>query len=207
MFRASARWVSHVSGVGAPAGLRDWLSDRVSLTRKLMDRSHRFRVQRLRQRHGRCLRDECGTIGLPRRQIVREREVLLRCDERPVVFAHTIVPLGANASDWPFFSALGERSLGTTLFGDPKVRRGELEYAKLHADHPLARRALEAVGVEQYRFPLFARRCLFRRNNGLLLVTEVFLPALHELPATRLSSSQDGTDQLPHRAVNQYNKR
>ncbi len=203
MYRAGAQWVSHVNSVGAPSELRDWLRDRVSLTRKLIDRSRHFRVQRLRQGRGLCLRDECGTIGLPRRGIVREREVLLRCDERPVVFAHTIVPLDATASDWPFFSALGERSLGTTLFGDPKVRRGELEYAKLHADHPLARRALAAVGLKQCRFPLFARRCLFKRNKGLLLVTEIFLPALHELPATRLPLLRGSTDQLPPRAVNQ----
>lgn len=181
MLRAAARWVSHVNHVGAPADLRAWLSDRGSLTRKLMHRSAHFRVQRLRQAGGICLRDECGTIGLQRRQIVREREVVLRCDERPVVFAHTVVPLAATTSDWPFFGALGERSLGTTLFGDPRVKRGELEYAKLHAGHPLARRALRAVGSEFCSFPLFARRCLFKRKNGLLLVTEVFLPAIHGL--------------------------
>jgi hypothetical protein len=28
---------------------------------------------------------------------------------------------------WPLFSALGERSLGSILFHDPKVRRGPLD--------------------------------------------------------------------------------
>jgi chorismate lyase len=198
MFRPTAHWVSHVNAVGAPADMRDWLSDRVSLTRKLMERSQHFRVQCRRQGRGLCLRDECGTIDLPRRLVVREREVVLRCDEQPVIFAHTVVPLRANATDWPFFSALGERSLGTTLFGDPRVRRGELEYAKLHADHPLARRAIETVHLERCRFPLFARRCLFKRNNGLLLVTEVFLPAVRELQANRPAALHGADEQPPH---------
>jgi chorismate lyase len=124
------------------------------------------------------LMDECAAIELPRRVNVHEREVLLRCDDLPVVFAHTIVPLSATASDWPFFSSLGERSLGTTLFGDPQVLRGALQYARLHGGHPLAQRACAAVGMQVSDKSLFARRCLFKRENGLLLVTEIFLPTL-----------------------------
>ena len=104
-----------------------------------------------------------------------EREVLLRCDNTPVVFGHTVVPMAADAGDWPLFSALGERSLGSTLFGDPLVRRGTLEFARLRASHPLARRAREAVALDGEDI-LYARRCLYQRHNGLLLVTEVFLP-------------------------------
>lgn len=173
-----ARWHLHVNAVNASPQIRDWLTDRDSLTRKLMDRCRHFRIQRLRQQYARCLGDECAAIELSRRVTVHEREVLLRCDDVPVVFAHTIVPLTATASDWPFFSSLGERSLGTTLFGDPQVERGALQFARLHADHPLAQRALAAVGMHIPDTPLFARRCLFKRKNGLLLVTEIFLPVL-----------------------------
>jgi chorismate--pyruvate lyase len=176
-----ARWSSHVNRVNASAEMRQWLTDRASLTVKLIARSSHFRVQRLRQKQGLCLADECAAVRLPRRALVREREVLLRCDEVPMVFAHTIVPMAASASDWPFFSALGERSLGTTLFGDPRVVRGSLQFARLYARHPLVRRAEAAIGTELSRHPLFARRCLFQRNNGMLLVTEVFLPAIAEI--------------------------
>ena len=173
-----AQWFSHINHVNPPHELRHWLIDRASLTAKLIARSSHFRVQRLKQKRGKCLRDECAAVGLPKRMVVREREVLLRCDERPVVFAHTVVPLSADASDWPFFGGLGERSLGTTLFGDPKVRRGALQFARLPASHVLARRAVAAVGIEYCSFPLYARRCLFQRNKGTLLVTEVFLPSI-----------------------------
>jgi chorismate lyase len=202
MFRPAARWLPHMNGINASAEMSAWLSDRTSLTKKLMMRSQHFRVQRLRQANGQCLRDECGAIGLPRRLIVREREVILRCDEKAVVFAHTVMPLTSNAADWPFFSTLGERSLGTTLFGDPKVKRGELEYAKLHSGHPLVRRAMRAAGQHYEQFPLFARRCLFKRNKGLLLVTEVFLPAIQTLQVE--TQSTRAAETINHRiAVNQ----
>lgn len=180
-----ARWCSHVNGVNPTREMRGWLTDTASLTLKLMARSEHFRVRRLRQEHGLCLADEFSLVELPRRGCVQEREVLLQCDGRPMVFAHTIVPLNATASDWPFFSTLGERSLGTTLFGDPRVIRGTMQYARLRAQHPLARRAHAALGDNMLKSPLFARRCLYRRKNGVLLVTELFLPSIVQLKAPR----------------------
>ena len=180
---AFARWSTHANGVNPTPDMRLWLTDRASLTSKLVARSQQFRVQRLRQGRGLCLADECAAIGLAQRAMVQEREVLLRCDGQAVVYAHTIVPLTANASDWPFFSSLGERSLGTTLFGDPLVRRGALHYARLAPGHPLVRRACAALGVASLGAVVFARRCLFARRHGVLLVTELFLPALAGLGA------------------------
>lgn len=184
-----ARWVWHVNGVNPTREMRGWLTDTMSLTKKLMARSEQFRVRRLRQERGMCLTDEAALVELPRRAHVQEREVLLQCDGRPVVFAHTIVPLSATTSDWPFFGTLGERSLGTTLFGDPRVIRGNLQYARLRAQHPLVERAQAALDSTEFTAPLFARRCLYRRRNGVLLVTELFLPAIVELsgPRTQLT--------------------
>jgi len=182
---SQTKWLSHVNGVQASPQLRRWLTDSMSLTQKLIARCERFRVQRLAQQHALALADEFAEVDLPRRTQVQEREVLLRCDEKPVVYAHTIVPLSATASDWPFFGRLGERSLGSTLFGDPRVTRGNLQYAKLHAQHPLALRAAAALGIALHG-TLFARRCLYKRGNGLLLVTEVFLPEITNIqPSSR----------------------
>lgn len=178
---AHARWFAHANGVNPSTEMRHWLTDRNSLTAKLVSCSRRFRVQRLRQGRGMSLMDEFALVRLPRRIQVREREVVLQCDERPVVYAHTILPLTATAADWPFFNALAERSLGTILFGDPAVRRGALQFARLHPQHPLTERACEAIGVDRIIRPLYARRCLFQRNNGALLVTEVFLPAIADI--------------------------
>jgi chorismate--pyruvate lyase len=182
-----ARWHRHLNALAAPAAYLPWLGARGSLTARLTAHSEAFRVQRLHQRTALCLVDEAQALGMARVGRVWEREVLLRCDGRPVVFAHTVVPMAANATDWPMFSALGERSLGTTLFGDPRVARGELEFARLRPGHPLARRARAAlVDTKQDSIciaPIFyyARRCLYRRHQGTLLVTEVFLPAVTDL--------------------------
>lgn len=179
-----AGWHGHVNAVNPPPALRHWLTGAGSLTAKLKAHSAAFRVQCLRQHSAPCLPDEAARIGLRRPGRAWQREVLLRCDEAPVVFAHTVVPLTASAADWPLFGALGERSLGSTLFGDPLVRRGALEYARLRPGHPLIRRALAALGRRGAADKMwFARRCLYRRRKGLLLVTEVFLPTVLTLGA------------------------
>jgi len=167
--------------------MRDWLVTPGSLTARLVAQSTRFRVQKLRQAANVCLADEAAAIGLPRPGRVLERDVLLRCDGAPVVYGHTVVSARATAHDWPLFSALGERSLGTTLFYDPLVRRGQLEFARIRPGHPLLARVRAALAANDVPFDAdaihYARRCVYRRRQGLLLVTEVFLPAVLTLQA------------------------
>ena len=183
-----ARWLAHADGVHADAAMRDWLTTPGSLTVRLIAHSRQFRVQKLRQAPNVCLADEAAAIGLARPRRVWEREVLLRCDGAPVVYGHTVVPMNATAQDWPLFSALGERSLGTTLFYDPRVVRGQLEFARIRPGHPLLTRARAALKAEPTAELVddiyYARRCVYRRRQGLLLVTEVFLPAVLDLVAT-----------------------
>ena len=180
-----AQWQPHVLALNAPSAYVPWLMEGGSLTARLKAHSHNFRVQCLHQRVARCLSDEAVAIGMHRPGRVWEREVLLRCDNTPAVFGHTVVPMSANASDWPLFSTLGERSLGTTLFGDPLVQRGVLEFARLREGHPLAQRARAALGANAPQDQiLYARRCLYQRRQGTLLVTEVFLPSVLELIKT-----------------------
>ena len=55
-------------------------------------------MQCLHQETARCLSDEAAIIGMHRPGRVWEREVLLRCDDRPAVFGHTVVPMSATAT-------------------------------------------------------------------------------------------------------------
>jgi chorismate--pyruvate lyase len=175
-----AKWHRNVAAVGAEPAMRDWLATEASLTARLVAASETFRVRRLHQKLALCSLEEAAPIGLPRRERVWEREVVLCCDGVPVVFGHTVVPMSATASDWPLFSALGERSLGSTLFYDPLVTRGPLEFARLRGGHPLLARVRSALGhVDEHVF--HARRCVYRRHQGLLMVTEVFLPTVLHL--------------------------
>ncbi len=182
-----AVWHAHVRSLGELENWqRPWLTEAGSLTTRLSAHCRQFRVQRLHQQRARCLVDEASALGLPRACHAWEREVLLRCDGLPVVFAHTVVPLSCSASDWPLFRTLGERSLGTTLFNDPAVERGRLYFARIRPAHPLYRRAQQALGGVALPAQLFARRSLFRRKQGVLLVTELFLPALATLVQPRM---------------------
>ena len=180
-FATVAKWYDHVNAVRASSAMASWLTHRASLTARLVARCQQFRVQRLHQGVSICLDDEFAEIGLKRQEKVVEREVLLRCDDRPVVYAHTVVPISANATQWPLFAARGNKSLGTTLFSDPLVERGQLSYAKLRHTHPLMKRIAALKIVEEPVNYLYARRSVFKRKGGCLLVTEVFLPEIGQL--------------------------
>ncbi|MEB0136719.1 chorismate lyase [Actimicrobium sp. CCC2.4] len=172
---APAQWSTHVNALNPSPQQRAWLTASGSLTARLIAHSEHFRVRRIRQASGPVAADEQCILQLPRRVLVQQRNVVLECDGRPVVFAHTSVPLTATATDWPLFGSLGERSLGSTLFGDPLVQRGALEFARLSSRHPLMRRLVATLGAQP---DLLARRCLYRRRHGILLVCEIFLPAI-----------------------------
>lgn len=172
----NARWLAHINAVQSPLAMREWLAERGSLTKKLIAHSRHFEVRRLHQGPACCTADEATLLGLARPVMVQQREVALYCDARPLVYGHTVLPLASNATDWPFFRALGNRSLGNSLFGDPLVRRGSLQFARLRPTHPLAQRAAAALGMAAPRW--FARRCVYWRKGGILLVTEVFSPAI-----------------------------
>lgn len=186
--RRRARWFAHANATNVPDDMRHWLTDKTSLTAKLIAHSRQFSVQPVRQGLALCLEDEVAPIRLPRRLQVRERDVLLQCDGRAVVYAHTVVPLEATMNDWPFFRTLGSRSLGSALFSDPLIKRGRLQFSRLPARHPLTRRATAALGAHAVKGPLFARRCVYRRKGGHLLVTELFLPAIFDLPGKRVNN-------------------
>jgi len=166
---------------------RAWLADPGSMTIKLKARTQSFAVGLLRQRPGPILADEHAALGVPARSRVVERDVILYGDDRPVVFGHTVLSTGSVKSDWPFFSKLGNTPLGANLFFDPLVGRSPIQYARLAAGHPLMRRIAQALPDVDLPTFLYARRSLFTRRGGVLMVTDVFLPALEALmrPAAR----------------------
>ncbi|MDR2112621.1 MAG: chorismate lyase, partial [Candidatus Accumulibacter sp.] len=111
------------------------------------------------------------------------RDVLLIPDERPAVFAHTVMPYCPRHPFDRQFSALQGQPLGKLLFSDPRIRRGPLEFCCLDARDALYRRALRALeahapsGAANTPHPrLWAKRSRFNQQAKGVLVTEVFLP-------------------------------
>jgi len=178
MIPARAAWRPNLVQLGrAPApALRPWLEERGSLTARIRAHCRQFQVQCLRQHLAPVGVEEADSLGLPAGTLVWVREVLLLADAVPVVFAHTVMP---HRPRHPFdtrFSALGQRSLGSLLFSDPRISRGRLEFRHLDARHALYRRCVATLG-EQPAI-LWARRSRFGRGAKGLLVNEVFLPAV-----------------------------
>jgi chorismate--pyruvate lyase len=167
---------------GAPHNpWRTWLRDHGSLTRRLQAACADFRVRRLRQVHARPHRDEPVSLGLRPQSHVLVREVLLQCGDTPLVFAHTVIPLGGLSGPWAGLEHLGNRPLGAALFADPRILRHPLECRRLDARHPLYRAA--AAHLPHPPVDLWARRSCFTLHGHSLLVTEVFLPEILSLSA------------------------
>lgn len=123
--------------------------------------------------------DEAQLLQMPFRQKALLREVHLNCENRPVVFAHSVLPYKSLRGSWQGLSRLGNRSLGTTLFADARVMRTPLEFKKLAKHHALYRRA--TADLESAPNSLWARRSVFRLEHAVILVTEVFLPSVLKL--------------------------
>ena len=167
---------SVVSGT-ATAGIREWLMRSGSLSEHLREACPGgFRVTRLMQRRASAWPDEQTALGLAADESPLVREVLLLCDDTPVVFARSLAAACHLDGPWRALRGLGSRPLATMLFDEPSIARGALEYCRLDARKPLYRRAAAAVG--DLPPDLWARRSVFRRDGAPLLVTEVFLPGV-----------------------------
>lgn len=159
---------------------RHWLVDRGSLTRRLQDRCDAFRVRPMRQALAPSVFDERPLLGARDREWVMTREVFLYCADTPVVFAHSVVRSRGLHGPWRWVAGLGARPLGAALFADPRVARTPLMFRAIGRHHALYRRA--SAMLESRPAVLWARRSIFLREGVPLLVTEVFLPSILELP-------------------------
>jgi chorismate--pyruvate lyase len=168
-----SQWRSKL-GSGAPeARLASWLGEPDSLTARCRRACTEFRIRLLRSGLMQPIADEATW-----QQLAHVREVLLECDGVPVIFAHSVLSTVTNGRLTRWLAGLGSRSLGSLLFSFPGFKRGQLEFLRLDARHPLYRLAAPwAAGAPQ----LWARRSEHRLGRQVLCVTEVFLPAIKRL--------------------------
>lgn len=160
--------------------MRDWLRERGSLTARLM-RHGTFRVAVLRQCLHHANADERALFSLRPAARCHVREVVLYCDGVPVIYAHTVLPAEPRGILSRWFARLGSRSLGSLLFTHAGFVRGPLAYARIDRRHPLFAPAA-ALLASPPPATFAARRCLHRYGTQAVLVSEVFLPAIAELP-------------------------
>lgn len=169
----------HASLVSVCYRQRQWLQDRGSLTKRIQNRCAHFSVKTIFQSLRRIYVDERQTIRVRADEWAMVREVFLYCGDTPVVFAHSTVARKNLRGAWRALNGLGNKSLGTMLFSNPRIKRTPLEFKKIRRGHFLYDRA--CVSLQAKPTYLWARRSLFTSHGQSILVTEVFLPSILHL--------------------------
>jgi len=194
--RAAPAWRDYRSLTAGqlPHEVRAWLLDRESLTTRLLRESRgQFRVRRLRQGLGIPPVLESRFLGIPRRQRVLVREVVLLCFGEPWVYARSLVPVSSLKGPLRRLRALGNESLGAIVFSEPSLQRGSFEVCRLPGGssyiHPDYRQRGEA----------WARRSHLSVHGHPLLVSEVFLESFRPWAGIRSRRPSGETDRSPDR--------
>lgn len=159
--------------------LQSWLLDPNSLTARLKSHCHQFRVELLGQSIEICQEHEAVALIPPGEKIL-VREVLLFCDEKPQVFARSLLPLSSLTGAEQGLANLGTQSLGQVLFNNPSLKRQNIEVAAFDTTSPVGKLVKQLSLPEQYLSSsekLWGRRSIFVVEDKPLMVAEVFLPS------------------------------
>lgn len=162
-----------------PENLKNWLLDPTSLTARLKSHCHQFRVELLGQRIEICQENEAVDL-IPSGEKILVREVLLFCDEKPQVFARSLLPLSSLTGAEQVLSNLGTQSLGQVLFNNPSLERQTIEVAEFGISSPVGQLAKQLCLFSKSPNSsdnLWGRRSIFVLENKPLMVAEVFLPS------------------------------
>jgi len=142
------------------------LLDKGSLTARLQAKSTgHFRVQLLRQVWHTASLSEARLLGIAPRARVLVREVILRGNDQPWVFARSIFPQSSLQGSLRRMGKFDSRPLGAFLFSQAGMRRGPMQVSCFSLSTNTC--ADEAV---------WGRRSVFYIDNKPLLVSEIFLP-------------------------------
>ncbi len=171
---SSTSWLSEIKPEQCPEKISSWLYDHNSLTQKLEKLCEKFHVQ-VRQQITISSADPSLSCYFSNEAKVLVREVFLYCDDLPVVFAQTEIPLSTLTQEQAQLAEIGSQSLGKILFQDPSMKRGAIEVAQF-AENPQLDLLCHSLN-QSCDHSLWARRSLFYLNDKPLLVSELFLPA------------------------------
>ncbi len=170
------RWCrkKHCLTSSLEAQIKSWLFDRGSLTARLINHCQgKFSVEVISVKRATPTPDEIAALGMRPRSQALIRQVLLYCDNRPVVYARTIIPVSSLRGALRGLALLGNRPLGAVLFSDKSMQRKPMEITHLDAEHACYKWT-QSKSLE----PIWGRRSVFILKNKQLLVSEFFLPEL-----------------------------
>lgn len=158
--------------------LRRWLTAAGSLSARLAATGQVFSVQVLRQGQQPLTCDEARALGTGARRRGYAREVVLRVDGVPLVFARSVTAHTNAMGAWRALRGLGNRPLADVLFRRGGIARTPLAFAQPARHGPLQRHVHKswqaAAGAPLPAAALPARHSVFSRHGATLLVMEIF---------------------------------
>ncbi|WP_199609884.1 chorismate--pyruvate lyase family protein [Flocculibacter collagenilyticus] len=166
-------WTSDYARFELSPNLADWLLHTGSLTERLKASCDVFYVELLGQHQIQLSNNMQKLLDCDDEQACL-REVILRCDDKPIVYAQSLFPLSSLTGEQQRLAHLGHQPLGEVLFQDPSMQRQPFELATFDNTSAVAKLSnmLGHTAVQ----PMFGRRSVFRVNHKPILVNEIFLP-------------------------------
>lgn len=145
--------------------LQSWLEDSGSFIQRLKKNRFLPEVIVLRQTWAFPESSERVSLNLKTRQIAFIREVEICENDRPLMYARTVIPVKVLSGSLKLLAHLGKRSLGSVLFSYPCLKRSLFDIKLCH--------------LPQYAASeLWERQSLFMINQKKILLREVYLPDL-----------------------------
>lgn len=152
-----------------PPDVKRYLLDNGSLTERLLETSRGdFRVELLHQGFAKPSLSEKKLLGIADGQYAWVREVKLMCFNKAWVYARSVIPVTSLEGKLGHLRQLQNSSLGSLLFKDPTLKRGQFELCSLDA--------LPKFDKNLKNTSIYGRRSVFHLYNKPLLVAELFLP-------------------------------
>lgn len=169
-------WQRSTNGIDAmPLALKPWLLYGGSF----MDRLREYgvddpQVQVLYQDWQEPLACEQDSLRVDSQMLVRE--VLIVSNETVWMYARSVFPQTTLTGEYEQLAHLGNRSLGSVLFNDPTIKRGEFEIASFEKGNLWFEKVATQIHIDCQT--LWGRRSLFDLKGKPLLLTEIFLPVI-----------------------------
>jgi chorismate--pyruvate lyase len=159
-------------------GLGRWLVATGSLSARLVSYGQAFGVQVLAQGRQPLTLDEARVLGVQGQRMGYAREVVLRVDGQPLVFARSVTAHTASNGAWLSVRGLGSRPLADVLFRRSGISRQALAFTDIKRQSPLQRHVDKSwqvsTGKKLALGALSARRSVFMNQGAALMVMEVF---------------------------------
>lgn len=158
-----------------PHTLQSWLHEKNSLTQRLRHEWGAVSVQVLYEGWQVPFLSERKKLNSPQHRLCLVREVLLRCDQTPLILARTIIPCTTLKVTQGHLGRLGTRPLGEILFSSPSLERQWLAISHVL---PCYLKQDQIAFCNPMNASLWGRCTRYSIKKQPMLVSEFFLSSL-----------------------------